>query len=49
MSDTVKSQEELAREALDVLEQAYGYYTPDPIVMTRDEDFVEYYEYAAAA
>lgn len=49
MSDTVKTQQDLAREALDVLEQAYAYYTPGPIVMVGDEDFVEYYEYAAAA
>ncbi|MBR9650900.1 hypothetical protein [Thalassovita aquimarina] len=49
MSDTAQTQEARSREALEALEQAYAYYIPEEAVNGSDEDFVEYYEYAAAA
>ncbi len=49
MSDTAKNQQDLAREALEALDQAFAYYTPEEAVNGKDDDFVEYYEYAAAA
>ncbi len=48
MSDSVKTPEQIA--ALEALEQAYAYYTPEPYVVAKAEDEpVEYFEYAAAA
>ncbi|MYM57029.1 hypothetical protein GR167_17060 [Rhodobacteraceae bacterium GS-10] len=49
MSDTAKTQQDLAREALEALDQAFAYYIPEEAVHGSDDDFVEYYEYAAAA
>ncbi|CUH65942.1 hypothetical protein TG4357_02142 [Thalassovita gelatinovora] len=49
MSNTAQTQQQQARQALEVLEQAYAYYTAEPTVATKGENFVEYYEYAAAA
>ncbi len=49
MSETAKTQQEQAQEALACLEQAYAYYTAETALAPRGEEFVEYYEYAAAA
>lgn len=49
MSDTAKTQQDLAREALEALDQAFAYYTPEEAATGSDDDFVEYYEYASAA
>ncbi|WP_319825729.1 hypothetical protein [Thalassovita sp.] len=48
MSDTAKTPEQIA--ALEALEQAYAYYTPEPYeTASVPDEPVEYYEYAAAA
>lgn len=46
MTEQTKTEAELA---LDALNQAFEYYTPTPVEVSDEADFVEYYEYAAAA
>lgn len=48
MTTLKKSPVAKAREALDALEQVYGYYAPEPQPQVAQTAQVEYYEYAPA-
>ncbi|WP_424985929.1 hypothetical protein [Microbulbifer sp. S227A] len=39
----------MAREAIEILEQAYGYYMPEPVAKHLGAAEAEYFEYAPAA
>ncbi|MBJ6373003.1 hypothetical protein [Sedimentitalea arenosa] len=49
MKTLVKLPNAKAREALELLEQAYAYYTPDAMHGDSRQETPEYYEHAPAA
>ncbi|MEY8830226.1 hypothetical protein AB9K34_17760 [Sedimentitalea sp. XS_ASV28] len=49
MNTPKKTPNPTAREALEILEQAFAYYFPEPALMDEETGRVEYFEYAPAA